>query len=222
MADLPLPEHLPRPAVGRLSLYFRELHRLIEQGVASVNSKQLGELVDVSPAVIRRDLRDIGSTGRRGVGYQTALVADRIGEVLGSGTTWKVILVGVGSLGHALLRYRGFDRLGFQLAAAVDKDPRRIGETIGSIVIQDADHLPQILLDHPADLAILAVPVEVASETATTLAAGGIQGILNFAPKTLKLPDNVAVVNVDLASELQRLAFGVQRLPPGFSASINA
>ena len=206
----PVPDHLPTPAVGRLSLYFRELHRLIDNQVGSINSRQLGELVNVTPAVVRRDLRDIGSSGVRGVGYDTAALVDRIGNVLGSGQIWNVILVGVGSLGHALLRYRGFERLGFRLAAAVDKNPDRIGQTIGHTKIQSADDLPQILQTRPSELAILAVPAEHAPDTAALLVAAGIQGILNFAPMTLRLPGNVAVVNVDLASELQRLAFGVQ------------
>lgn len=216
MDELPektLPEHLPTPAVGRLSLYFRELHHLIENHVGSINSRQLGELVNVTPAVVRRDLSDIGSTGVRGVGYDTVNLADRIGKVLGSGQVWNVVLVGVGSLGHALLRYRGFERLGFRLAAAVDKDDSRVGQKIGSTTIESADLLADILKQRPSELAILAVPAEHAPETASLLVGGGIRGILNFAPITLRLPNNVAVVNVDLASELQRLAFGVQTLP---------
>ena len=206
----PRPDRLPTPAVGRLSLYFRELHRLIDADVGSVNSKQLAELVNVTPAVVRRDLRDIGSTGRRGVGYDTAGLVDRIGSVLGSGQVWNVVLVGVGSLGHALLRYRGFERLGFRLAAAVDCDQRRIGQTVGETTVEAAADLTAILESRPSELAILAVPMETAGETAATLVAGGIRGILNFAPTTLRLPGDVAVVNVDLASELQRLAFGVR------------
>lgn len=196
--------------MGRLSLYFRELHRLLETQVGSVNSQQLGALVDVSPAVVRRDLSDIGSTGRRGVGYDTQSLIERIGDVLGSGTIWNVVLVGVGSLGHALLRYRGFERLGFRLAAALDNHPARIGTKIGSIDVRSADELESILAARPSELAILAVPAESASDVASRLVGCGIQGILNFAPTTLKLPSDIAVINVDLASELQRLAFGVQ------------
>ncbi len=205
-----IPHDLPQPAVGRLSLYFRELHRLLDADVSSVNSQELGRLVNVSPAVVRRDISALGTIGRRGVGYDIRKLVDRIGTVLGSGVQWKVVLVGVGSLGNALLRYRGFERLGFELIAAFDNDLQRIGKVAGGVTVRDASELEQFLKEHPAELAILAVPAQEAAETAGRLLAGGIEGILNFAPTTLRLPGNVAVVNVDLASELQRLAFSVQ------------
>ncbi len=201
---------LPQPAVGRMSLYFRELHRLLETRQSSVNSQQLGRLVDVSPAVVRRDLSALGTIGRRGVGYDVQRLIDGIGLVLGSGTQWKVVLVGVGSLGDALLRYRGFERLGFQLGGAFDNSPKRIGLTIAGIKILDIATIERFLRDDPAELAILAVPADNAVEIASRLVGCGVSGILNFAPTTLKLPPRVAVVNVDMASELQRLVFAVQ------------
>lgn len=206
--DFPL--DLPQPAVGRLSLYHRELQRLLDSDVTSVNSKELGRLVDVSPAVVRRDLSALGTIGRRGVGYDISTLIDRIGTVLGSGVQWNVILVGAGSLGDALLRYKGFERLGFRLSAAFDNDPARIGNSIGGIKILDAENMESVLAAEPAELAILSVPAEHASEIARRLVQCKIRGILNFAPTTLRLPSGVALVNMDLASELQRLAFSVQ------------
>ena len=205
-----VPQRLPQPAVGRLSLYYRELRRLLDEGEASLNSQALGRLVNVSPAVVRRDLSALGTIGRRGVGYDIAILVDRIGQVLGSGVQWNVILVGVGSLGHALLRYRGFDRLGFNLKAAFDKDSSLVGTKIGGIEILDAADLAAVLAVDSAELAILALPAEHAAEIAATLVACEIKGILNFSPITLSLGGDIAVVNVDLASELQRLAFAVQ------------
>ncbi|TWU51140.1 redox-sensing transcriptional repressor Rex [Rubripirellula reticaptiva] len=204
------PIDLPQPAVGRLSLYYRELHRLLESQQGGVNSQQLGKLVNVSPAVVRRDLSALGTIGRRGVGYDIARLIERIGDVLGSGMQWKVVLVGVGSLGDALLRYRGFERLGFQLSAAFDNAANRIGSTIAGVRVLDAALIESFLAAEPAELAILAVPAEFAADIADRLVGCKINGILNFAPTTLKLPPKVAVVNVDLASELQRLAFAIQ------------
>ena len=135
------PHELPQPAVGRLSLYYRELHRLLEAEVASVNSGELGSLVDVSPAVVRRDLSALGTIGRRGVGYDVSTLLERIGVVLGSGVQWKVVLVGVGSLGDALLRYRGFERLGFNLVAAFDNDPARVGSEVGGVRVMDVEEM---------------------------------------------------------------------------------
>lgn len=204
------PHELPQPAVGRLSLYFRELHRLAESDVRSVNSGELGGLVAVSPAVVRRDLSALGTIGRRGVGYDVATLIERIGELLGSGVQWKVVLVGVGSLGDALLRYRGFERLGFKLIAAFDNDSQRIGAEIGGVQVKDVEEMDAALQDLKPELAILAVPAERAGDVANRLVAAGVSGVLNFAPTTLRLPAGVATVNVDLARELQMLAFNVQ------------
>ncbi|MCC9601545.1 redox-sensing transcriptional repressor Rex [Stieleria sp. JC731] len=206
------PAKFPRPAVGRFSLYYRELYRLLDQGQTHINSKQLGTIVNVSPAVIRRDLSNLGTIGRRGVGYQIDQLIEQIGAVLGSGLQWQVILVGVGSLGDALLRYRGFERLGFRLVAAFDADPAKVGKQMGGVAILNAETMVGKLAELSPDLAIIAVPADVALDVANELVAAGISGILNFAPTTLRLPPGVAVVNVDLASELQRLAFSVQNL----------
>lgn len=196
-------------SVGRLSLYYRELHRLMDLQADSVNSRELGKMVDVSPAVVRRDLSVLGAVGRRGVGYKVGTLIESIGAVLGSGMKWKVVLVGVGSLGHALLRYRGFERLGFRLVAAYDNDSKKIGKSIADVPIHRSECMEESLGKHSPELAILAVPADQAVEIAATLVRCQVHGILNFAPTTLKLPSNVAVVNVDLASELQRLAFAV-------------
>jgi redox-sensing transcriptional repressor len=210
-AGPPTPAKAPPAAVGRMSLYLRELQRLEEAGVLSTSSRELAQRLDVSPEVVRRDLAILGSVGRRGVGYEVGVLADRLRAILGSDTEWRVVLVGTGSLGYALLRYRGFERLGFRLVAALDIDPKRIGEKIAGVTIRDAAEMTSVLQKWKPQLAILAVPAEVAAEVATKIAAAGITGILNFAPTSLKLPKEIGVVNVDLASEMQRLAFNVSQ-----------
>jgi len=201
---------LSTPSVGRLSLYFRELHRLLDAGQTSTNSHDLAAMVNVSAAVVRRDLSSIGSVGRRGVGYDVASLADHIGKVLGSGVKWKAVMIGVGFLGNALLRYRGFERLGFTLSAAFDNDPAKIDRVVGDTRILAMDRLEPELRRLRPELAILAVPSEQAMEVANRVVGLGIQGILNFAPTTLRVSSAVAVINVDLASELQQLAFRIQ------------
>ncbi len=201
--------HIPSAAVGRLSLYFRELQRLSENGVGSLNSSELATLIEVSPAVVRRDLAAIGAVGRRGVGYVTGELIQTIGTLLGSETAWTVALVGVGSLGTALLRYRGLQRQGFHIVAGFDADKRQIGSSIGGVPIFAASEMSKKIRELQPQLAVLAVPAEAAISVAVELAEAGITGILNFAPVSLKLPKDIGVVNVDLASEMQRLAFTV-------------
>lgn len=210
---------MPKATVGRLSLYFRELHRLADGDVATINSRELGRLVDVSPALVRRDLNYLRSRGRRGIGYSVSGLIDELGQVLGSGVHWGVVLLGAGSLGNALLRYRGFSRLGFRLVAAFDTDPRKVGSEIGGVSVEPLEALDASVRRLRPELAILAVPAEAAQDVAARLVATGVRGILNFAPTTLRTASVTAVVNVDLASELQRLAFSVKQLPPPDAAA---
>lgn len=213
---------LPPAVVGRLGLYYRELYRLLETSTTNVNSVELGKLLGVSPAVVRRDLNSLRAIGRRGVGYPVQALIETIGQALGSGMHWRVILLGVGSLGDALLRYKGFDRLGFQLVAAFDANPNKVGRETGGVFVTDVAELETKIIEVKPELAILAVPAEHALELAARLVAAGVTGILNFAPITLQFKGSVAVVNVDLASELQRLAFSVQhRTPPENEADSN-
>lgn len=198
----------PAATIRRMSLYLRELQR-IEPSVVTISSRQLAARLDVSAEVVRRDLAILGSVGRRGVGYEISTLIGRLRGVLGSDTHWRVALVGAGSLGHALLRYQGFERLGFQLVAALDIDPRRIGEEIGGVTIRDAHDMQSIFRQFRPQLAILAVPADAAAAVAVKIVQAGVSGILNFAPSSLKLPGQIAVINVDLASDMQRLAFHV-------------
>jgi len=49
----------------------------------------------------------------------------------------------------------------------------------------------------------------VAQSIADEVVEIGVEGILNFAPVTINVPDNVRVIGVDLAMELEQLAFTV-------------
>ncbi|QDS89318.1 Redox-sensing transcriptional repressor Rex [Rosistilla ulvae] len=200
---------IPPATVARLILYARELGRLRREGESHVSSKLLGQLLSVSDAVVRRDVSHLGSMGQRGVGYEIVPLIRQIRQTMGTNLSWKVALIGAGSLGHALLRYRGFDEQGFQLVAAFDTDPAICSRSIGGVPILPLDQLETTIATEGVTLAILAVPVDAADAVAKRLAASGVAGILNFAPRTLQKFPGVCVVNVDLASELQQLSFAV-------------
>jgi redox-sensing transcriptional repressor len=107
-----------------------------------------------------------------------------------------------------------FPRRGFRLVAAFDIAPEKIGRKIGSVVVRHVDELPQAVREHDVKLAILAVPADAAQEAARLLHEAGVQGILNFAPAGLDLPDDIAVSHVDLAAHLERLSFELSHIVP--------
>jgi redox-sensing transcriptional repressor len=206
---------LPPAAVARMSLYLRELRRMIRDDIPRLSSKELGKRLGVSAAIVRRDLATLGHLGRRGVGYDPASLATRIRSALGADKVWNVALIGTGSLGTALLRYRGFNEQGFKLVAAFDVRPDRIGETLGGVPVLSLTLLEETIGKRAVALAILAVPADAAQPTAERLTRAGVTGILNFAPVILRVGGNVCVANVDLASELQQLSFAVARAACG-------
>lgn len=179
-------------------------------GKRTVNSRILGQHLGLTDAQVRRDLSIFGQFGQRGVGYPVSGLTQAIREILGTDRSWDVILVGLGNLGRALCGYRGFSQQSFRLVGVFDNDPKKVGTTISGQKVFSLSDLEKIIQEKSVQLAILAVPAEAAQEVADRLEKAGICGILNFAPINLRsATQNAAVVNVDMALELQRLAFAV-------------
>jgi len=198
---------LSRASVGRFSLYLRHLQRLHEEGCATVSSGQLGAALGLNDAQVRKDLAYLGNLGQPGIGYPTLDVISALRDRLGIDHTWSAVVVGIGNLARALLRYGGFPKQGFRFVGLFDADPAKIGQTVDGLEIYSLERLPAIVAQTGAQLGILAVPAEAAQPVAAKLVAAGIKGILNFAPAVLRLPTGVRLVAVDLAVQLEQLAF---------------
>jgi redox-sensing transcriptional repressor len=195
--------------VSRLSLYLRELQRLVREGQQTINSTRLGTLLGLTDAQVRKDLAHFGQFGYRGVGYRCAELMAEIRGILGTDRTWPVAIVGIGNLGRALLGYRGFQAQGFRTVAAFDIDAAMIGRVIEGIPIEHPDRLEEVAVRRRIRHGIITVPAAAAQVVADQMVVAGIVGILNFAPVTLTLPTEVSVVGVDLAIEMEQLAFAV-------------
>ena len=208
-ADLPSDASVPKVVVSRLSLYLRELQRLVASGQQTISSGQLGTLLGFSDAQVRKDLGFFGQFGYPGVGYRCDELIRAMRDILGTNHSWNVAMVGAGNLGQALLGYRGFGRQNFAIAAAFDADPTKVGQTIQGIRVQPLDELAATIRDKGIRLGMIVVPADRAQEAADRLVAAGIEGIVNFAPVTLALPPHVQNVGVDLAIELEQLSFAV-------------
>jgi redox-sensing transcriptional repressor len=206
------PEHtdIPRKTIYRLSVYLRCLARLKENSVETVSSEALAQVAGVKPTQLRKDLAHLGQFGTRGLGYDVAELSQRISNELGTTRLQPVILVGVGHLGLALMSYRGFEKEGFEIAAAFDVEPSRRREKDISQPILPMEELPAFVQKREIKMAILAVPAAVAQEVANLLVKCGIMGILNFAPIVLAVPEEVMVNNVNVAIELENLSYFIK------------
>jgi redox-sensing transcriptional repressor len=205
---------LSRASVGRLSLYLRRLEGLVREGRTRVSSGVLGETLGVTDAQVRKDLAYLGNLGHPGIGYSALELVGAIRRALGIDRAWAVALVGVGNLARALLRYQGFVERGFRTVALFDSDPTKIGHRVDHLKIHGPEQMARVIAATRAELGILAVPAEAAQAVADALVAAGIRGLLNFAPRVLRLPPEVRVVSVDLTVQLEQLAFLVQLAGP--------
>jgi redox-sensing transcriptional repressor len=207
-------------------MYHRSLVSLAARGVILVSSEELAEASGVSSAKLRKDLSFLGSYGTRGVGYDVEFLLYQIARALGLTQEWPVVIVGVGNLGHALAGYPGFASRGFSVVGLFDTDARRVGETVvvagKNLEVQDISKLPQILLSTRASIGVIATPESAAQEVCDLMVRNGVTSILNFAPILIEVPDGVDVRRVDLATELQILAFHEQRKSQAALTQANA
>jgi redox-sensing transcriptional repressor len=205
---------IPGKTIYRLSIYHRCLGRLEENGIETVSSSGLAKAAGVNPAQLRRDLGYLGTFGTRGLGYPVSELGEAIREVLGREHLQPVILVGVGNLGSALLRYDGFQKEGFEVVAAFDTRPHEVVRRGIHVPVHHVDDLPEVIRKEEVKLAVLSVPGAHAQEVANNLVEAGIQGILNFSPTVLQVPESVTVNSVDLALELEQVSFFVKNEGP--------
>ncbi|EFP58986.1 MULTISPECIES: redox-sensing transcriptional repressor Rex [Dermacoccus] len=199
---------IPDATVNRLPVYLRVLNERAAVGQERISSEALAEQAGVSSAKLRKDLSALGSYGVRGVGYDIVTLADHVAGALGLEREWSVAIVGMGNLGRALATYGGIGVKGFDIKWLIDDDPRVVGTDVGGRVIVPFE----ALRPEPGEgvIGIIATPATAAQQVADRLVVAGVRSILNFAPTVLTVPADVQVRGVDMAGELQILAFREQ------------
>ncbi|MEN8773420.1 MAG: redox-sensing transcriptional repressor Rex [Akkermansiaceae bacterium] len=202
---------IPGKTIYRLSIYHRCLRKLEDNSIETVSSSGLAKAAGVNPAQLRRDLGYLGTFGTRGLGYPVIELAEAIREVLGREHLQPVILVGVGNLGAALLRYDGFKKEGFEPVAAFDTVPKAVVLRGINVPVYHVDEMPTFIEKNSVKLAVLSVPAAHAQEVTNGLVDAGIQGILSFSPTVLQVPESVTVNSVDLALELEQVSFFIKK-----------
>lgn len=200
---------IPDATVARLPVYLRALHPLVTAGVEVVSSEELATIAGVRSAGLRKDLSYLGSYGVRGVGYDVERLASEITRQLGLQHPWSVAIIGMGNLGHALAAYSGFATRGFRVQWLVDRDPAVVGTQIAGMRVVDFEQFAATVTEQV--IAVISTPPVAAQEVADAVVALGVRSILNFAPGVLTVPPHTQVRKVDLATELQILAFHEQR-----------
>jgi redox-sensing transcriptional repressor len=193
--------------IRRMSKYFRSLEQLIDKQVETVSSDTLAEMDGITSAQVRKDLSFFGTFGKRGFGYNTKALKKQIENILGLYRTWNVAIVGAGNIGRALTDYAEFKKQGFIIRLIMDKSQEKIGQTVHGLTIEDFKNVKELIQDGQIDVAIIAVPADNAQSVADKLVDAGVKAILNFAPRSLKVPNNVLVKYENMAVEMEALSY---------------
>ena len=198
---------VPEVVVNRLPQYVRALRQLMAQGNAVVSSHLLGQTLQMTPAQIRKDLSYFGRFGKQGRGYTIAYLLTELQDILQLDHEWNMAVVGVGRLGRAIISYPGFAPEGFKVVAAFDADERQVGQSIGGLIVQPMQELPDTVRQKSIQIGIVAVPAAQASDVMDQITYCGIRAILNYAPVNPHTPLDVKVRNIDPVLSLQSMTY---------------
>lgn len=202
---------IPKATAKRLPIYHRYLRYLHNAGKKRISSTELSDAVKVDSATIRRDFSYFGALGKRGYGYDVEYLLHFFGKTLNQDQLTTTALIGVGSLGNALLNYNFRKSNNVRIGAGFDVKPELVGTIHAGIPIYSMDDLEEQLHNQAIDIAILTVPQESAEAIVDRLISAGIKGILNFTPLRFHVPDHIRIQNVDLTNELQTLIYFINQ-----------
>ena len=202
-----MPLEIPEVVISRLPVYYRMLARMLREGRSVVSSQELGDALGATPAQIRKDLSYFGRFGKQGRGYSVQRLTDELRQILGLEQRWRLVLVGAGRLGRAIVSYRGFQPQGFDIVAVYDAAPNVIETPVDGHRVRDVRQLESDLRENPPEIGIVAVPAEHAQSVIDTLVRAGVRAILNYAPLAARVPEGVRLQQIDPVIALQSITY---------------
>ncbi|MHB1456413.1 MAG: redox-sensing transcriptional repressor Rex [Armatimonadota bacterium] len=200
---------VPIAALERLATYLRYLNELNRDGLQTISSSDIEKATGVHAAQFRKDLSYFGEFGKPGVGYNVEELQGRIARILKVDDEQPVILIGAGNLGSALLGYTGLPQNNFRIVGVFDSDQHKVGYKLWDNEIYDIETLKDRNTKLCAHIAILTVPSISAQSVVDLLVDAGVKVILNFAPASIRVPEDVVVRNVCFVQELTVLSYHV-------------
>ena len=198
--------------IRRLPRYYRYLDDLHLKGSVRISSSVLGEKMGITASQIRQDLSCFGEFGQQGYGYNVDELRGEIGRILGVDQSHRIIVVGVGNLGRALIQNFRFNDTGFLLEAAFDVSPALVGTDIAGVPVLDTTELERFVPVHKPDVAVLTVPRAAAQQMADRLIGLGVRGFWNFTNVELSSQaENVRFEDVHFADSLLTLSYRITK-----------
>lgn len=193
---------LPEPTLRRLPWYLAYVNLLNAKNIEYVSSTQIAKEINVDASQIAKDLSFLNIKGKTRIGYEVKSLARELEDFLGFKREHNTFMMGVGSLGAALIQDSGLSQYGLNIVAGFDVNPLRIGTSICGVPIFHVSELAKRHQEFNAEIGVLAVPVENAQEATDIMIEGGIKAIWNFTPYRIKAPENIVIQNTSIYAHL--------------------
>lgn len=203
---------LPEPTLRRLPWYLAYVEILRNKNIRHVSSTTISKALSVDASQIAKDLSFLGVKGRTRIGYEVDSLARALNDFLGFSRIHKAYVIGVGSLGKALIRDCGLQNYGLEIVAGFDIRTDIIERTDLGVPIHHIDDIYKEMQSNPADIAILTVPSEAAQDSADIAVGAGIKGIWNFTPYRVKVAEGVVMANTSIYAHLALIYTRLQGL----------
>lgn len=202
---------LPDKTVERLCKYRRVLYNQLSEGKQHIFSHELANILNITPVQVRRDIMLIGYSGTLRKGYDVQDLIDLIGEILDTTTGQKAAIIGLGNLGSSILAYFNGKRAKLAITAAFDIDPQKTNRVYAGVKCYHIDDLAEVIQREEIKMAILTIPSSQSPDIVDTLVMNGIKGIMNFAPKSLNVPENIYLEEYDMITSLEKIAYFIKQ-----------
>jgi redox-sensing transcriptional repressor len=201
---------IPNPVLKRLPRYLTHVREIRKDGVAWISSQRLAEALGLTSSTVRQDLSHLQLIGVSKRGYRTEQLEEEVKRELGGNIVHRVVVVGAGYLGCALVLHGDLARHGFDVCGIFDADPEILGTKVGGLNVRPMESLATVVRDQQVEIGVIAVPSEAAQAVGDRLVQAGVKGLLNLAYIHLRPPPGVYVVDARLIASLQELAYAVR------------
>ncbi|MDD4294312.1 MAG: redox-sensing transcriptional repressor Rex [Candidatus Omnitrophica bacterium] len=202
---------LPKPTLRRLPIYFKLFNDALAEGKTHLSSHEIASDLGIDSTQVRKDIAMTGYVGKPKSGFEIEGFIKHLKVFLKLQRKKKTIVVGMGNLGVAISRYKGFDEYGLDIAGLFDSDLHKVGMKVRDCKISLVVEMPDFIRENTVEIAILTVPMDEAQAVTNLLVEAGIKGIWNFTPAQLKVPDNVIVWSQDLMAGFMTLLLLMQQ-----------
>ena len=205
------PDSIPPSVVRRLTRYLTHIEDLMALGKDWVASRELAEALGLTSSTVRQDLSYLDFWGISKKGYRIPEFRKVLTHVLGVDSEWKLVVIGAGNLGRALVLHDEFRQRGLNICGVFDNDPQKVGKKFGPLIVQRTAALPSFATENHVDIGVISVPAPAAQAIADLLIASRVRGILNLSLRHIVSPAWVSVVDTRIASSLMELCHSLKR-----------